>query len=294
MRGVKVLLFLTLTVCGLRAQEPVAVDESQLRQLALEHTEPVYPAIAKAAQVSGDVVLQVEIGTDGKVSKTVILSGPPMLKQAAVDAVAKWTFKPYERDGQVMPVTATVTVKFRLAEPVDENDRAIAKEYFPLFQRCSQMVTQRSDVAETARVCREAAQQADMFRADTRFIERRSAYVFSAAALIANKEMKPALAYADKAVAVVAQGHDDGSGSSAAYGVRAQAKALTGDLPGADKDLDQAEEFERAALRGLAGRELSGAYTQNLRALLEFHARVLTAMGRKDQATAKRDLAEKL
>ena len=294
MGGVRILVFLVIWVCGLNAQDPVVLDESQLRQLAIERPQPVYPPTAKAAQVSGDVVLQVEIGTDGKVSKTVILSGPSMLKQAAVDAVAKWTFKPYERDGQVVPVTATIAVKFRLAEPVDENDRAIAKEYFPLFQRCSQMVTQRSDVVETAKVCREAADQADRFESGTRFIERRSAYVFSAAALIANKETKPALVYADKAVAVVAQGHDDGSGSSAAYGVRAQAKALTGDLPGADKDLDQAEEFERAALRGLAGRELTGTYTQNLRALLEFHARVLTAMGRKEQATAKRDAAEKL
>jgi hypothetical protein len=46
---------------------------------------------------------------------------------------------------------------------------------------------------------------------------------------------------ADKAVAVVLLGHDDGSGSSAAYSVRGQAKALVGDLTGADQDLEKAE-----------------------------------------------------
>lgn len=45
----------------------------------------------------------------------------------------------------------------------------------------------------------------------------------------------------DKAVAVVLLGHDDGSGSSAAYSVRGQAKTGAGDPAGADQDLEKAE-----------------------------------------------------
>ena len=141
-------------------------------------------------------------------------------------------------------------------------------------------MSEKGNPAETAKICRATAAQADSFGADKHFLERRMAYVYCAAASLANNEARPALECAEKAVAVVvAQGHDDGSSSSAAYGLRAQAKAMTGDLSGADKDLDEAENFERALLGQLAGRQMSASYTHNLRALLEFHARVSDGPG---------------
>ena len=100
--------------------------------------------------------------------------------------------------------------------------------------------------------------QADRFSTDTRFIERRSAYVYYATAVIRAKKPKEAVAVGQKAIAFVLQGHDDGSGSSAAYGVSGQAKAFSGNLGGADKDLETAEGFQRKALDSPAGHELSG------------------------------------
>jgi hypothetical protein len=98
----------------------------------------------------------------------------------------------------------------------------------------------------------------------------------------------------DKAVAVVLLGHDDGSGSSAAYGVRGQAKAFAGDLIGADQDLNRAEEYERTALSGPAGQSLNLEYTRTLKGLLNFHVQVLTALGKQGEAAAKLDQANKL
>jgi hypothetical protein len=88
--------------------------------------------------------------------------------------------------------------------------------------------------------------------------------------------------------------HDDGSGSSAAYSVRGQAKAVAGDLTGADQDLDRAETYERNALSGPAGQSLNAEYTRTLKGLLNFHAQVLTGLGKQSASDIKLDQANKL
>jgi len=60
---------------------------------------PIYPATAKAAQVQGTVVLQALISPQGKVENLRVISGPPMLQQAALDAVRTWTYRPYLLSG---------------------------------------------------------------------------------------------------------------------------------------------------------------------------------------------------
>jgi hypothetical protein len=112
--------------------------------------------------------------------------------------------------------------------------------------------------------------------------------------LIQAKDFKDAIRVADKAVAVVELGHDDASGSSAAYGVRGQAKAFAGDLAGADRDLEIAENYERDGLNSPAGHELSFEYSRTLKGLLMFHNQVLTAMGKQDAAAKKAEEAAKL
>jgi len=104
-------------------------------------------------------------------------------------------------------------------------------------------------------------------------------------ALRRNKQFKEALDYANQAVAVVGRGHDDGSGSNAAYGVRAQAEAELGDLIGASDDLSKAENFERAAIAemGKTNADLvQHEYVPVLKDQLNFHAQILLG-ARKDR-----------
>lgn len=99
------------------AQPPpqmVTVSEIDARNLLVQSPKPVYPPIAKAAMVSGPVVLQVNIGTDGHVIAERVISGPPMLQQAAVDAVKKCTFKPMVQNGEAVQMTTTITIPFKL------------------------------------------------------------------------------------------------------------------------------------------------------------------------------------
>ncbi len=258
----------------------------------LTKAEVVYPPIAKAAHVSGTVVLQITINTAGNVTNVKTVSGPPMLVGAAQDSVRKWTYKS-------VPATQTfpVSVDFTLPAPHNPNDEKIAKEYFSAFDACRTALRDASNPDASAAACAHTGEIASTFSDQERFIERRSAYVYAAGALLRNKKSSEALDYANKAVAVIKQGHDDGSGSNAAYSIRAQAEASQGDLAAADADLTIAETFERKAIDGLkadAPQLVQHEYYPTLKNELLFHARILDAEQKPEAALAKRTEAEKL
>jgi len=77
-------------------------------------TPPIYPAIAKTARVSGTVELEATISKNGTIKDVRVASGPVMLRQAAVDAVRTWRYKPYQLNNQPTEVETTVNVVFNL------------------------------------------------------------------------------------------------------------------------------------------------------------------------------------
>lgn len=82
--------------------------------MKLKHVSPVYPPIAQAANVTGVVIIEVRIGTDGRVEEGHVLKSIPLLDQAALDAVRQWEFVPTMMNGQAVPIIMTVTVNFTL------------------------------------------------------------------------------------------------------------------------------------------------------------------------------------
>jgi TonB family protein len=79
-----------------------------------KNVTPVYPPIAKQTHVQGVVMLDVTIGTDGKVKDVKVLRSVKGLDDAAVTAVRAWEFKPTMVNGQVVQVIMTVPVIFTL------------------------------------------------------------------------------------------------------------------------------------------------------------------------------------
>jgi TonB family protein len=82
--------------------------------LLCEKFQPIYPPIAKAARVSGTVVLQATISKTGEVENLRVISGPAMLQQAALDAVKNWRYRPYLLNNEPVEVDTTVNVIFTL------------------------------------------------------------------------------------------------------------------------------------------------------------------------------------
>ena len=74
--------------------------------------DPVYPAEAFENHVSGTVVLYATISTKGGVEALRVISGPASLQQAALDAVRKWTYRPYLLNNRPVEVETTINVVF--------------------------------------------------------------------------------------------------------------------------------------------------------------------------------------
>lgn len=91
--------------------QPVAVGS--LLEYATARVNPTYPPTAKATGQRGTVRVDLIVDEDGK-PEIKDASGPGMLKQAAQDAVRKWKFKPFMRDGQPVKATGYVSFNFNL------------------------------------------------------------------------------------------------------------------------------------------------------------------------------------
>lgn len=76
---------------------------------------PSYPPLARSARIQGAVILQAVIGKSGGIEKLRLLSGPPMLASAAIEAVRQWRYRPYILNGEPVEVETQITVNFSLA-----------------------------------------------------------------------------------------------------------------------------------------------------------------------------------
>jgi periplasmic protein TonB len=82
--------------------------------LLIQRVEPVYPIIAKRARIEGTVQLTAVISTDGTIENLRLISGHPMLVEAAMNAVKQWRYRPYILNGGPLEVETTVYVIFRM------------------------------------------------------------------------------------------------------------------------------------------------------------------------------------
>jgi protein TonB len=91
---------------------PVRVSSGTIAGMAISKPDPIYPPIAKAAHVQGAVILHAIISKQGTIENLSIVSGPPMLANAARDAVQRWRYKPYLLNGEPVEVETSITVNF--------------------------------------------------------------------------------------------------------------------------------------------------------------------------------------
>ena len=89
------------------------MDVGSLVAYATKQQAPVYPPAARSMRATGIVKVEVTVSETGDVSEVQKTSGPSLLQTAAKDAIRKWKFKPFVRDGQ--PVKAIGFVNFNFA-----------------------------------------------------------------------------------------------------------------------------------------------------------------------------------
>ena len=93
------------------------VQSSGAQEAKLIHKVlPVYPPLAKLTRVSGTVHLSGIIATDGTIRDLQVESGPPLLIQAALEAVRQWVYQPTLLSGKPVEVITSLNVTFTLTQ----------------------------------------------------------------------------------------------------------------------------------------------------------------------------------
>ncbi len=76
--------------------------------------QPVYPKLAREKGIQGTVRLHTIIGKDGSIEQIEVISGQPLLVQAALDAVRQWKYRITYLKGEAVEVDTTIDIIFSL------------------------------------------------------------------------------------------------------------------------------------------------------------------------------------
>jgi protein TonB len=96
--------------------KPITVTSDVQAAKLIRKVQPVYPRLAIMARISGTVRLTGIIGKDGLIQQLQVIDGPPLLVQAAVDAVRQWVYRPTMLNNKPVEVIAPIIVNFTLTQ----------------------------------------------------------------------------------------------------------------------------------------------------------------------------------
>ncbi len=103
-----------VTVAVPHSDKPMKVSAGVTVGLLMAPIRPVYPIIAKTAGVQGAVVVEAIISKAGRIESLNVVSGPMLLRQAAIDAIQAARYQPYRLNGEPTDVQTTITVNFKI------------------------------------------------------------------------------------------------------------------------------------------------------------------------------------
>jgi protein TonB len=97
-----------------RPTGPIRVGGNVQAARIINRIQPVYPPLARQTRISGTVRLHAIISKDGTIKELEVVSGHPLLQQAALDAVRQWRYQPTLLNGEPVEVDTTIDVIFSL------------------------------------------------------------------------------------------------------------------------------------------------------------------------------------
>ena len=89
------------------------IYQKEFMRYVKKQVTPSMPPEAKAQGVSGPVKVDVVLSKNGYLAKARVIEGHPLIRQAALDALRRWQFKPYQRDRAPVDVRSEIAINFR-------------------------------------------------------------------------------------------------------------------------------------------------------------------------------------
>jgi len=98
--------------------EPVRVGGIVKEPRPIKVVPPVYPPLASKARISGTVLLEATLTAQGTVEEIKVISGHPLLVDAAIRCLRQWQYEPTYLNGAAVPVILTARIHFVQAAPI--------------------------------------------------------------------------------------------------------------------------------------------------------------------------------
>ena len=86
----------------------------------IKRVKPAYPLAAFARKLQGQVIVKIVVSETGDVESADIVSGNPVLTRSALDAVKKWKFNPFIKNGKPAKASTQLTFDFAYSENVKD------------------------------------------------------------------------------------------------------------------------------------------------------------------------------
>jgi protein TonB len=99
---------------GTSSSGPLRLGNTLAPPRNIKDVRPTYPPLALLTQARGTVIVEITIGTDGKVRDTTVIHSVPQLDQAALEAVRQWEYEPTRVNGTLVALIMTVVVNFAI------------------------------------------------------------------------------------------------------------------------------------------------------------------------------------
>jgi TonB family protein len=110
--------------------------------MAIKTQKAIYPYAAREQKIQGEVMVKILVSEEGDVESAEAVSGHPILRTSAVDAVKRWKFKPFIKNGKPVKVSMKLPIDFAFSDKITENFSAAASGGSPKRVRVSNGVSQ--------------------------------------------------------------------------------------------------------------------------------------------------------
>jgi protein TonB len=279
-----------IALCFLLAVSSVSNGQDKLERVEPEvaarnlakKVEPTVPPLAKAAGIGGTVVADIIVDPGGKVASVTLISGHPMLAPAFIDAVKKWEYIQFVKDGRAVSVITRVEWTVSSPKYTQAQERAL-QDYYPAFRSCYDLVKQ-GKATDAEQKCRETLTLSDQLP-ENRVLERSTSREFLGHVLYRQQRFAESIPLYEKAVEIRRPyEHSDSDADFASENASlARAYAALGSLSQSDIYYSRAVTIFKAAIVNLPS--MKDNYTARLKSTLLEYAKLKAALGQNDEAS---------
>lgn len=127
--AIRLILFASSFLFGYTAlaQRPRVQTGSELvAPRLIRQVQPDYPELARQRHIHGLVIVEVHVNRVGRVTDARVVTGHPLLREAALIAVRQWVYEPFKFAGEPVEAVTTVAISFPPAKQAEEHPRTLS------------------------------------------------------------------------------------------------------------------------------------------------------------------------